>query len=470
MAGRTINGAEGLATDPISGKLYALLRITPAISQNANVRELVTIDLITAVVTDVGPVDNGSGLVISDISFSPDGSLYGVTADSSPTPESLFSLDKANGTAAFFMTLGNGDVGETIAFFPNGLLYHFSGENPSRLSPPPPEMIFEFIDLATRFVRNIPIVGQPSDQVISLTHNTGDFFLAADLFSQSAQFPARLLSISKDGAISVIASLTYRPTGMAFATPPPLQTGPTFPPNSMVNGASFRAATDLNGAVAPGAIVSAFGTSLADATSIAATVPLPTTLGTTSITFNGVLAPLFTTATGQINVQVPWEVGTGAASVQVRKSGQVSTAQNVQIASVSPGIFTVNQQGTGQGAILISNSPIFAAPANSVPGQTSRPAARNEFISIFCTGLGDVTNRPASGNRSSGGGLSVTLTTPTVLIGGVSVNPAFSGLTNFVGLYQVDVQIPANAPSGNAVPVGISMGGVSSNTATIAIQ
>ena len=70
----------------------------------------------------------------------------------------------------------------------------------------------------------------------------------------------------------------------------------------------------------------------------------------------------------------------------------------------------------------------------------------------------------------SGDGLSVTIATPTVTIGGVPVSPSFSGMTGFVGLYLVDVQVPSEAPAGDAVPVVLSIGGVSSNTVTIAVQ
>ena len=130
----------------------------------------------------------------------------------------------------------------------------------------------------------------------------------------------------------------------------------------------------------------------------------------------------------------------------------------------------MNQQGTGQGAVLIANSAILAAPSGSVPGREARPANRLEFISIFCTGLGDVTNRPPSGEPPSGKALSVTVETPTATIGSVEVPVSFSGLTGFVGLYQVNMQVPSEAPTGDAVEVVITIGGVISNTVTVAVQ
>ena len=119
---------------------------------------------------------------------------------------------------------------------------------------------------------------------------------------------------------------------------------------------------------------------------------------------------------------------------------------------------------------MIANTAILAAPSGSIPGREARPANRLELISIFCTGLGDVSNRPPRGEPPSGNGLSVTNETPTATIGGIEVPVSFSGLTGFVGLYQVDVRVPSDAPTGDVVEVVITIGGVTSNTVTIAVQ
>jgi uncharacterized protein (TIGR03437 family) len=64
----------------------------------------------------------------------------------------------------------------------------------------------------------------------------------------------------------------------------------------------------------------------------------------------------------------------------------------------------------------------------------------------------------------------MTLTQPTVTIGGRNADVSFSGLApGFVGLYQVNVKVPDGAAPGNAVPVVLTIGGATSNTATIAI-
>jgi len=100
----------------------------------------------------------------------------------------------------------------------------------------------------------------------------------------------------------------------------------------------------------------------------------------------------------------------------------------------------------------------------AMPGST--------VLQIFCTGLGAVTNQPQTGFPApSSNPLAETTTIPTVTIGGVPANVLFSGLApGFVGEYQVNALVPATTLAGSAVPVAISIGGVTSNTVTIAVQ
>ena len=90
---------------------------------------------------------------------------------------------------------------------------------------------------------------------------------------------------------------------------------------------------------------------------------------------------------------------------------------------------------------------------------------------MFCTGLGEVTNRPAGGAPAPSNPLSITTTTPKVTIGGVPAPVTFSGLApGFVGLYQVNAQVPENAATGDAVPLILTIGGATSNTVTVAVR
>ena len=159
-------------------------------------------------------------------------------------------------------------------------------------------------------------------------------------------------------------------------------------------------------------------------------------------------------------------------NLAVSVNGLTSDAENVAlgVAPFGPGIFTIDASGTGQGAILIGNTGQLAAAAGRIPGTDSRPAKPNEYVTIYCTGLGTVTNPPATGVKAPASPLSFTTTTPTVTIGGAPAQVTFSGLApSFVGLYQVNVQIPENTPTGSAVPVAMSIGGMTSKAVTMAI-
>ena len=243
--------------------------------------------------------------------------------------------------------------------------------------------------------------------------------------------------------------------------------GPAVGSGATVNGASFTSA------IAPGSIASVFGVRLAASVQSANVLPLSTALTGVSVAVNGIAAPLFFVSPTQINFQVPWEVSTQTqAWVAVTVNGVTSASESAKAAGSAPGLFAVNSAGTGQGAILIAATGEVAAPSGSIQGRSARPASRVEFITIYCTGLGPVTNQPANGVPAlSEPSLSATLAKPAVTIGGVQATVVFSGLApGFVGLYQVNVLVPAEAPTGNAVPVALTIGGVTSNTVTVAVQ
>jgi uncharacterized protein (TIGR03437 family) len=248
-----------------------------------------------------------------------------------------------------------------------------------------------------------------------------------------------------------------------FRSVPP--NGPRINAGGVVNGASFS-----KQGLAAGSIVSLFGANLASSSAAASTTPLASSLGGVAVTLSGIRAPLFYVSPSQINFQVPWELqGQTQASVSATADGIPSPGETIGLASFSPGIFTLNP--SGQGAILIAGTADVAAPSGSIPGRSTRPVKRGEYLSIYCTGLGAVTKRPASGAPSPSNPLSTTTATPSVTFGGVPAVVSFSGLApGFVGLYQVNVQVPQSTPTGSAVPITLTIGGVTSNTVTIAVQ
>ncbi len=232
---------------------------------------------------------------------------------------------------------------------------------------------------------------------------------------------------------------------------------PQISAGGVLDGAGFV----VGQAVAPGSLVSIFGTGLASSLLQGDTIPLSTRIGGTSVTMNGIPAPLYFVSGGQVNAQVPWNVlaqgaTNGTATVVVSLNGSNSLAQTVNIGQFSPNVFAA-----GNFAIAITSDGLLAAPAGAIPGLTTRPARVGETLVVYANGLGSVTEAIANG--APGNPLRFTATVPEVLFGTVVATPAFSGLTpQFPGVNQINVVVPAGV-SGNAVPLRLRMGAITSS-------
>lgn len=215
-------------------------------------------------------------------------------------------------------------------------------------------------------------------------------------------------------------------------------TAPAVFAGGIVNTASYGQGEGL----APGSIVAVFGRNLAQGENRAAHVPLETSLGGVTVSVGGVDAPLFYSSDGQVNAQLPSDLAPNSRATVVVRTTRANGAQaftvpeTITIAGARPAIFTTNQQGTGQGAILNQdNSPNAAA----------NPAARGSVIQIFATGLGATTPAVASGQAAPADPPAQVTIPVEVRIAGRTVTPQFAGL----------------APGFDGVP---------SNTATVAVQ
>ncbi len=232
----------------------------------------------------------------------------------------------------------------------------------------------------------------------------------------------------------------------------------------IVNAASYA----LGEALAPGSIVSVFGRNLARGQSYPSQLPLPTALGGATVNIGGRDAPLFFAGEDQINAQVPLELAPNSRPHVVVRTTRADGTQaltvpeTITLAVARPGIFTVNDQGTGQGRILNQD---FA------PNSATNPAARGSVIQIFATGLGQTTPAVPSGNPAPSSPPAVVTNAVTATVGGVNAPVQFAGLApGFVGLYQVNVVIPVDIAPGPEVPLVLLQSGVPSNTVTLAVR
>jgi uncharacterized protein (TIGR03437 family) len=237
---------------------------------------------------------------------------------------------------------------------------------------------------------------------------------------------------------------------------------------------------------APGQIVAAFGTGFPAGTQInalAPATPLPTELSQVSVRVNGVLAPLFYVgAPGdggfQINYQMPFEAAAGVALIEVLTQGKLVAAEYLTVGPTAPGVFTSNSSGQGQAVALNQDFTLNGAPGGAAG---AKPEGRGRFIILYANGQGRQLLDGATSELLTlptgfpapvtGVPLYLTAGNPTVTIGGITAQVGFSGLApGFVGLWQLNVKIPDNAPTGNAVPLVVSFGDKTSQTTTIAIN
>jgi uncharacterized protein (TIGR03437 family) len=247
----------------------------------------------------------------------------------------------------------------------------------------------------------------------------------------------------------------------AVSAPAPAATTPTVTAQGVVHAASDQGGVPI----APGGLITVYGVNLSDGVGQNTGLPLPQQLNGTQVLLGDQPLPILYTSTGQLNVQVPYAVPVNTQyQLTVQHGNTLSVPQQLVVAAGLPGIFTVNQQGTGQGAIMKSDGVTLAQP--------STPASIGETVVIYCTGLGAVSPAVKEGAPApSTPPLSTTVNTVTVTIGGNAAHVAFSGLTpGYAGLYQVNAVVPAGIATGDAVPVVVSVVGQTSPAVTIAVR
>jgi uncharacterized protein (TIGR03437 family) len=228
--------------------------------------------------------------------------------------------------------------------------------------------------------------------------------------------------------------------------------------------------------IAQGDIMALFGDQLAyDGPQSAAAIPLATQLGNTRVLVNGQAAPLYYSSYGQINFQMPFETPVGQALVQVERDGQVGNTVSVQVASLGARILPFGQYG-----VIQDYSQGNELPMPATPGVPSGPAQTGDTLVIYAFGLGATSPAVATGAGAPSVEPLARITTPvtvhfgprTMFDDGIPATPSYAGMApTLVGVYQVNVTIPANAPTGDTVPLWLEVGNSEiSNTVLIAIQ
>lgn len=244
---------------------------------------------------------------------------------------------------------------------------------------------------------------------------------------------------------------------------------------AVVNSGSFV----NSGVVAPGEIVSIFGSGFGPTAGMSGTLDattgnLSTTLSGVEVLFGTTPAPIFFENSTQINVQVPYELTVGAnVPVVISINNTPYTVLTaLPVAESDPGLFADFPVGYTPGAAVqaialndISGVQSLNSAANAVP--------RGQYIILYATGGGTLSAPLADGAAAGTSPLINVIDNPQLTIGGQPVTPAFAGMApGFIGLIQINALVPASVTPGPAVPVVLSFGGLDNHVenTTIAVQ
>ncbi len=307
----------------------------------------------------------------------------------------------------------------------------------------------------------------PAAKTVNLFSNAGPlgFTISSDSpwLSASAQGILTPVSLTIQADPTGLAPGSY--TGSITATSADGSTNATISCTLEVSGSLptlvtsnvLSAATFLPQAAAPGGLFTMMASDLGGSINLATTPNLPTLLDGVTVTINGIPAPLIYVDTTQINAQVPFELGSGPATLELTKNGVPGKPVPISIAAAAPQIFLT----TGPHAASLNQDYSVNAPAN--------PAMAGGMISIFWTGQGAVNNPVTTGAPAMAQFLNTAVASTTATIGGQPAAVLYSGLApGFVGLAQANLQIP-DLPTGE-YPVVLTVGNATSNSATVSIK
>jgi uncharacterized protein (TIGR03437 family) len=340
-----------------------------------------------------------------------------------------------------------------------------AGCTPARLALTQSELVSNF---------SIP-AGWPAPLAVQLTDDCGSPVLNGQVvltFSNGDPALAMSLSDPQDGSYSATwvpfkdgasVSITARATAPALALATTQLTGavssnkvPILFEDSVVN--SFNAVKGA--ALAPGTMAAIYGSGLATAAASSGVLPLPASLNGTRVIVGGLEAPLHSVSDGQITAQIPTELAPNRQyQVLITANGAFTLPDTIALTSAQPGL-----------QVLGDDSRVVAHHSDFTPISPSAPATPGEEIILYLVGMGQTDPAVPSGAAAPAGALSKALAQPTVTIDGKTAEILFAGLSpGSVGLYQINLRVPADARPGD-LSVTISQGGAQSNTGVLPVR
>jgi uncharacterized protein (TIGR03437 family) len=217
--------------------------------------------------------------------------------------------------------------------------------------------------------------------------------------------------------------------------------------------ASIVSAADFKSPVAPGGLMTLFGSQLSATNLATSEIPLATALGNSCLTVNGQPVPLIFVSPSQINAQMPSQA-VGDVTVNVHTPGGVSDNFNLTVLPNAPAVFLSGVAGPE------TNLPVVIRTENNLLVTDSNPIHPNDTLVIYLTGCGRTNPGVGDGLPSPGHPLANVLSPATLQLGGVSLPVLYAGLApGEVGVCQMNVTVPRSAPTGLSMPLSINQGG-----------
>ena len=214
--------------------------------------------------------------------------------------------------------------------------------------------------------------------------------------------------------------------------------------------------------VAPGSVISIFGSNLASDVVTGPDSPLPQTLSGTVVQAANRLLPLFFVSPAQINAELPADFAEGPQTLTVSAQGQPDVHASFTVVRNAPGLF--QQTANGQAFAVALHEDGSAVTSDS-------PARRGELLTVYGTGFGPTDHlRPV--------GFAVPQTPPFLLLNAASVlvGGAVLAAENalavpaHVAVDAVRFRLGDGAPSATNAPLRVRINGVESNTVLLPVQ
>jgi uncharacterized protein (TIGR03437 family) len=154
-------------------------------------------------------------------------------------------------------------------------------------------------------------------------------------------------------------------------------------------------------------------------------------------------------------VLVPPGVAAGRRTLTLANERGAASV-DVLVEPTSPGFFTFAHGGKTYPAALIANQRVFVAEPGTFPGEQCRPARPLEYIALHASGLGTSTSHPVGEVLQTAYPI-LDPSSVSVTVGGKAASVLWAGMT-FAGLFQVNVQLPADLTAGDQ-PIVLSVAG-----------